>query len=224
MTTPDLLLVPTPFEARALFPQLEIDGTLEGRDVDLGSRSMRLVIGGFGLPAAGVRAAASIAHHVPKRVVLAGLAGSFDFDALPQDALVTATELHLDGIGAGEGSDHIPARDLPFPPLPGAPSGALLLSPPLPPIPGVASGPLLSVAAAAGDRTTAERRRRAYPGVLAEDMESWAVALAAREAGVELVVLRAVSNLVGERDPARWRVAEATDRLREGLAALPSRP
>lgn len=221
MTAPDLLLVPTAFEARGLFPDIEPAPGVEGVLIEHGGRPLRLLIGGFGLAAAGVRAAHAMARHPEGRVILAGIAGSFDLDRAPEASLTQGIAVHLDGIGAGEGEDHVPARDLPFPPLPGPPADPLLLADG-PRVPNARAGGILAVASASGGRGIAERRLRAYPNALVEDMESWSVALAARELGRELVILRAVSNLAGVRDPARWRVADAVDRLREGLAALPS--
>lgn len=217
---PELLLVPTRLEAAGLFPGLAPPPDAEGVEVEIEGRRMRLVLGGFGLAAAGARAAAAIARHDPVRIVLAGIAGSFDPQGAPEGALVVASALGVDGIGAGEGPDFLAAAAMGFGELPGRAPGSPVLSSPA--LPGARRGMILSVAAASGGPAMAARRRAAHPDALAEDMESWAVGLAAEDAGRPLVVLRAISNLAGDRDPARWRVAEALARLREGLAALPS--
>ncbi|MEZ6194116.1 MAG: futalosine hydrolase [Planctomycetota bacterium] len=184
----------------------------------LGEEDAVLVVGGVGLAAAGARAAAAIARHRPRRVVLAGIAGSFDLARAPLGAVIRGLSAAVDGIGAGEGPGHVPLEAMGFEPLPGlgrhpfcSPGAA----------PGARRGPILSVTAASDAGLAAARRRR-HPTALAEDMESWAVALAAREAGLPLLVLRAISNAVGDRDVAGWRVGEALARLRGLLRELPS--
>ena len=66
-------------------------------------------------------------------------------------------------------------------------------------------GELLSVAEAAGTRAEAETRAGRYPGALAEEMEGFAVAVAAALFGVPLRIVRGASNLAGDRDHAGWR-------------------
>jgi futalosine hydrolase len=215
----DLLLVPTRLEARGLTGETEVPEDIEGTVVRFGSQPFRLVLGGFGLAAAGARAARAIAHHRPRRVILAGIAGSLNEDRAPLTSLIAADRLVVDGLGAGEGPSFLSAESMGFPELPGLPPGPISVANPL--IPDAVSGTLLSVAAAS-DPDMARRRRRAHTAAIAEDMESWAVGLAAHDAGCPLLVLRAISNEAGDRDPARWRVADALARLREGLAALPS--
>ena len=53
-----------------------------------------------------------------------------------------------------------------------------------------------------------------------EGMEGFAVLRAAELAGVPAVELRAVSNLVDERDRSRWRFEDALAALREALPRL----
>src|SRR5262249_30247072 len=77
----------------------------------------------------------------------------------------------------------------------------------------------LSVAASADGRATVARRRRRHPAVLAEDMEGYAVALAARLAAVPLAIVRGACNEAGERDPPRRRRADALAPCRAPLAA-----
>jgi hypothetical protein len=57
-------------------------------------------------------------------------------------------------------------------------------------------------------------------GCEVEAMEGYAVLRAAALAGVPAVEVRVVSNAVGERDRARWRVEEAKRLLAESLPVL----
>src|SRR6478609_3860285 len=71
---------------------------------------------------------------------------------------------------------------------------------------------LLSVAAAAGSPAEAGERRASHPGAAGEEMEGYAVAVAARLCGVGLTIVRGFSNVAGERDRSRWRMRDALDR------------
>ena len=52
-------------------------------------------------------------------------------------------------------------------------------------------------------------RASLHPEAVAEEMEAFAVALAALRFGVRLTVVRGISNVAGDRDQSRWRLREA---------------
>jgi futalosine hydrolase len=178
-----LVLVPTPVEAALL-----------GLRVD--PKRAALVCTGVGLAAAGAAASRAIRDHAPRAVLLVGIAGTLDVRRAPIGAAVDATHVGCDGIGAGEGRGFVsftgPALELDA----GASSlrGAK-----------VARGEILSVAAAAGSAAMAKARRARHPQALAEEMEGYAVALAARLAEVPLTIVRGISNVAGDREPSRWK-------------------
>jgi futalosine hydrolase len=193
VTASRLLLVPTAREARLL----------------LGSRARRgvpLVLTGLGLAEAGAAAGRAFAERQPGRALLVGLAGTLDPSALPVGALLLATSVACDGIGAGEGTTFVT--------LAGPRIGLASLSPKAL-VEGATRGELLSVAAAAGSPEMARARRRRHPDALAEEMEGYAVARAAKLARVKLAILRAVCNVAGDRDHAGWRMGEALRRCRD---------
>jgi futalosine hydrolase len=76
------------------------------------------------------------------------------------------------------------------------------------------------VTSASASAAEAAARRAGHPRALLEDMEGYAVALAALLAGAPLAILRAVSNSVGERDKSRWEVHAALAALRAALTPL----
>ena len=76
---------------------------------------------------------------------------------------------------------------------------------------------MLSVAAAADGAPSAARRAARYPAALAEEMEGFAVAVAAGLFGVPLRIVRGASNLAGDRNHAEWRMAEALAAARTRL-------
>ena len=44
---------------------------------------------------------------------------------------------------------------------------------------------------------------------MAEDMESFSVAVACTMARIPLTIVRGISNIAGDRDKVRWRIADA---------------
>ena len=61
-----------------------------------------------------------------------------------------------------------------------------------------------------------------HPDAVAEAMEGFGVASAARLAEVAFAELRTISNLIGPRDRATWRLAEALAALETAAGALPA--
>jgi len=82
-----------------------------------------------------------------------------------------------------------------------------------------ALGPIATVSTATGTAATAAAIAARLPGVAAEAMEGAGVAAAALGAGVPAFEIRAISNAVGPRDRAAWRIREALDAL-EAAAAI----
>ena len=181
-----LVLVPTELESGLLFP----DGP-----------PAPLAVCGFGLAAAGAGAAHAISEHrtaAEDGVVLVGAAGTYDTARHPIGTAITAGSVRCDGIGAGSGDAHRSAAELGF-----ASADAIALGP----------GPeILSVAAAAGSAEEAAGRHARYPAAAGEEMEGYAVAVAAWLFGVNLTIVRGISNAAGDRDRGAWRMEEALAR------------
>jgi futalosine hydrolase len=185
-----LILVPTELERRALFG-------------DSAPAHVRLC--GFGLAEAGARAGHAIATFgpLPARVVLVGIAGSYDADRFPPGSAVVGGSIRLQGIGAGGQT----------------PSGLGFSDTDLLPLEG--DGPeILSVAEASADAAQAGARRTRFPTAAVEEMEGFAVAVAAAAFGVPLRVIRGVSNLAGDRDRDRWQIGESLRAAASALEAL----
>jgi futalosine hydrolase len=155
---------------------------------------------GFGLAAAGAGAAHAIATHRDDAgggVILAGAAGTYDPGRLAIGAALDAGAVRIDGIGAGGAG---PAA------LGFAESDVIALS--------GAGGELLSVAEAAATPADAAARSARHPAAVAEEMEGFAVAVAASLFGVPLRIVRGASNMAGDRDHASWRLADALAAVR----------
>jgi futalosine hydrolase len=136
-----------------------------------------------------------------------GAGGTYDAAKHPVGTALRAGSVRCDGIGAGTGEAHRTAAELGF-----AAADAIVIG----------QGPeLLSVASASGSKAEAAARHARYPGAAGEEMEGYAVAVAAWLFGVDLTIVRGFSNAAGDRDRAGWRLEEALGRaaaLVRGLA------
>ncbi|HWH66202.1 MAG TPA: hypothetical protein VNS99_08880, partial [Gaiellales bacterium] len=81
-------------------------------------------------------------------------------------------------------------------------------------------GLALSVARASESLDQARSRRTAEPRAVLEEMEGYSVALAAMAAEIPCTMLRAVSNMAGDRDAAGWALDPALNALRERLDSM----
>jgi futalosine hydrolase len=71
-------------------------------------------------------------------------------------------------------------------------------------------GTLLTVSACSGTAAAAATMAARFPGALTEGMEGAALAHVALVYGVPFLEARGVSNIVEDRDPARWRIPDGT--------------
>ncbi|HBG05862.1 MAG: futalosine hydrolase [Geobacteraceae bacterium GWC2_58_44] len=69
-------------------------------------------------------------------------------------------------------------------------------------------GPFLTVSTCSGTASQGEELLRRFPGIC-ENMEGAAVAQVALIYGVPLLEVRGISNMVEDRDPARWDIRRA---------------
>lgn len=184
---PTLLLVPTELERRALE---ELGGFPHG---------LALVeTCGFGPIAAAASTAALLARVRPARVLLVGIAGSYDTAAHPVGAAARCSDVTIEGLetagfeqapGIGERIDL--SRALSFEECDRAAAG------------------LLTVLAPSRSASDAAARRARFKDASLEDMEGFGVALACALAHIPLAIVRGVSNAAGDAARARWKIADA---------------
>jgi futalosine hydrolase len=153
---------------------------------------------GFGPVAAAARTAQLLAQHSPAEVLLVGIAGSFDPARLPLGAAASFRASAIEGLDLSAGFPQWGSiRDR----LPLQPARA-----------GATAELLLTVSTPSG---SAAQRLERYPEAAAEDMEGFGAAFACALAGVPCTVVRGISNAVGDRASARWRIPEALAAARE---------
>jgi futalosine hydrolase len=171
-----------------------------------------VLAGGIGPAAAAAHTSAALAAGSYDLVLSAGIAGGFD---LPTGAVVVASRV-VDAQLGKETPDG-------FEPL-GSAVASLDVEPrlvaELAGRTGATTGAVLTVSTVTGTTRTADALRARYPDAVAEAMEGFGVASAALVHGVPFGEIRAISNAVGPRDRAAWRVDEALAALAKAVAAM----
>ncbi|MDH6498438.1 MULTISPECIES: futalosine hydrolase [unclassified Streptomyces] len=150
-------------------------------------------------------------------VVSAGIGGGF-LPHAPVGSLVVADEITAADLGAETADGFVPVTELGFGAVTHRPPAALVRAAAA--ATGGRAGAVLTVSAVTGTAARADALRERHPSALAEAMEGFGVAEAARLHGVPVLEIRAVSNPVGPRDRAAWRIGDALAALTEGFGKL----
>jgi len=197
----------------------------EKEAVERGARGddrFRVVAGGVGPASAAASAAFALAERKADLVVSAGIAGGFPGVA-PVGSVVVASESVAADLGAetpegfatvealGFGSNRIAAD---------AQWGAKLTEALASSGRAVCLGPVLTLSTATGTADTAAGLASRVPGAAAEGMEGYGVAEAARRLGVPFLEIRGISNAVGPRDRAAWKIGDALSALETAILRL----
>lgn len=165
---------------------------------------------GVGPAAAAAHTAAALARTPYDLVVSAGIGGGFQPDA-PIGSLVIADEITAADLGAETPDGFLPVTELGFGAVTHRPPDSLVRE--LAAACGGRTGTVLTVSTVTGSAERAAELRRRHPHALAEAMEGFGVAEAAAAYGLPVLEIRAVSNAVGPRDRAAWRIGEALGAL-----------
>ncbi|WP_181446954.1 futalosine hydrolase [Streptomyces sp. NTH33] len=150
-------------------------------------------------------------------VVSAGVAGGFAPAAL-LGSLVVADEITAADLGAETGDGFLPVTELGFGTVTHRPPEALVRA--IATAAGARTGTVLTVSTVTGTAARAGALRTRHPRALAEAMEGFGVAEAAAAHRVPVLEIRAVSNPVGPRDRAAWRIGDALTALTEGFGKI----
>ncbi|CAM5438440.1 futalosine hydrolase [Streptomyces viridochromogenes] len=150
-------------------------------------------------------------------VVSAGIAGGFAPHA-PVGSLVVADEITAADLGAETPDGFLPVTELGFGTVTHRPPEALVRE--VASATGARPGAVLTVSTVTGTAARAAHLRERHPTALAEAMEGFGVAEAAAAHGTPVLELRAVSNPVGPRDRAAWRIGDALAALAEGFGKI----
>ncbi|MEW2510944.1 futalosine hydrolase [Streptomyces sp. NPDC046870] len=166
---------------------------------------------------AGALTAAALAGRPYGLVVSAGIGGGFAPGA-PLGSLVVADAITVADLGAETADGFLPVTELGFGTVTHRPPESLVRV--VSEATGARTGTILTVSTVTGTAARAAALRDRHPGALAEGMEGFGVAEAAAAHGVPVLEIRAISNPVGPRDRAAWRIGDALAALTGGFGKL----
>ena len=172
-----------------------------------------VLVGGIGPAASAAATSAALAAQQYDLVVCAGIGGGFGPLAIGDIAV--ASSIAFADLGA-----HSPAGFVPIDFATDRYEVAPRLAVELADRTGGHLGTVLTVASVTGTAERAAALVERYPDAVAEGMEGAGVAAAAALHGVAFAEIRAVSNPVGPRDRAAWRIPDALAALRDAIAAV----
>jgi futalosine hydrolase len=144
-----------------------------------------------------------------------GIGGAFAGRA-PIGAITVGTRSIAADLGAASPDGFIPVQELGFGrnAFDTDPSVATALSQAL----DATMGEILTVNTVTGTEARAAELSTRHPGAVVEAMEGFGVATAAD--GIPFGEVRTISNLVGKRDRAAWRIGDALAALSKAAAAV----
>ncbi|MCX4584508.1 futalosine hydrolase [Streptomyces sp. NBC_01481] len=172
---------------------------------------------GVGPAAAAATAATALALGSYDLVVSAGIGGGFQPHA-PVGSLVVADAIVAADLGADTPDGFLPVDELGF-------GRSVHLPPPelsarIAKALDAVYAPVLTVSTVTGTAARAAELSVRHPRAAAEAMEGFGVAEAAAAHRLPVLEIRAISNPVGPRDRAAWRIGEAMDSLRYAFQLL----
>ncbi|MFF2040157.1 futalosine hydrolase [Kitasatospora sp. NPDC058170] len=177
-----------------------------------------VLAGGVGPAAAASAASAALGARRYGLVVSAGIGGGFAPHA-PVGSTVVADAIVAADLGAETPEGFADVTELGFGTVrhTPAPAAVALAADAL----GAVTGTVLTVSTVTGSAERAAALTARHPHAVAEAMEGFGVAEAAARHGLPVFELRTVSNPVGPRDRAAWRIGEALAALERAFGALP---
>jgi futalosine hydrolase len=179
--------------------------------------SVSTLISGVGLMAATHSITREIERNRPDILVQAGVAGSFSPQFAPGSLVVVSQDLVADTcVKEPIGYRHLTEIGLQpdvFPYRNGWLENKGWSPPGIPSVKGITVNEISTN----GEKT--DWLREKY-GAVSESMEGAALHFAALSAGIPFLQLRAISNMVGERDKGKWQLKEAVHLLNEQLPII----
>jgi futalosine hydrolase len=180
-----------------------------------GRANLDILLTGVGMVATAARTARALAQTRYDVAFNFGVCGSFDRSLRPGRVVHIVTD-RIAELGAEDGDAFLTLDDLG---LPGEPVFANPAPPPSAPLAALPTVSAITVNTAHGhERSIAAIVRRFSPQV--ESMEGAAFMYACQLSGVPFAQVRAVSNIVEQRNRAAWKLGEAIGSLARSAAAI----
>jgi len=171
---------------------------------------------GVGPVNAAVAVTRRLAREVPGAIVLCGIGGAYPGSGLRVgDVACAAMECYGD-LGAASPTGFLDMKALGFPVINGP--TPIYNELPMHIFPVEPRGTFVTVSTCTGT-SAAARAIEARTGGIVENMEGAAVAHVAHLYGVPVGEVRGISNIVTDRDPGSWRIADAASAAQEAVLA-----
>ncbi|RKN52494.1 futalosine hydrolase [Streptomyces klenkii] len=167
--------------------------------------------------AAGTSAVLALAPGAYEVVISAGIAGGFA-PGVPVGGTVVASAIVAADLGGQTAEGFTDVAQMGFGVAAHRPPPGLARA--MAEAAGAVLAPVLTVSTVTGTTPRAEELAARHAGAAAEAMEGFGVATAAALFGVPALEVRTVSNAVGPRDRAAWRIPEALRALTDAFAAI----
>lgn len=193
---------------------------LAERDCLIGKNKFEVLITGIGSMSTSYWLTKTIEKHRPDMMIQAGVAGSFS-NSYPPGSLVLVNEEVTGDLGVEENNEFKDVFDMGLPQISGPYTGKNLVNTQeellqrynLPLVKAVTINEITTRAA------RIQQLQQKYQPVV-ESMEGAAFHYIALVEKIPYIQLRAVSNMVGERDKLKWKMKEAIDALNEQLIKM----
>jgi futalosine hydrolase len=202
-----LIVTAVPAEAEAVMKGLEPDSPITVAPVGVG----------IAAAAAGTARLLTLADGRYTGVINFGIGGGF---AQPLGGMVLAGRSIAADLGAETPNGFISLDELGFGDSTMITVDQELLTRLRAVLPDALVGDVLTVNTVTGTSDRTARLIKRYPHALAEGMEGYGVACAARLAEIPFAELRTVSNIVGPRDRGSWQIADALEALTKAAQML----
>lgn len=180
----------------------------------IGGEELRLVETGVGPVNAAFALTRELTARPARAVIVCGVGGAYPRSGLDGGDVVCAETETYGDLGAGSPAGFLDMRALGFPVIASDPP--LFNTLPLDLFPVAAKVPFVTCATCTGTGAEADEIQRRTGGAV-ESMEGAALVHVARLMGVRIGEVRAISNAVGARDRAAWRLDEAAAAARKAV-------
>ena len=206
----------------------EADAVVRGLATAGADNSVDVVVSGAGPVAAATTTAGALAESDYSLVISAGIAGGFAGRVDVGDVVIATSSVAAD-LGCRTDEGFLSLRELGLDQDSGVAFANArkwcdrLLAAGLPAV----NGTVLTLSCMTGTDDEAASLAARHPEAVAEAMEGWGVvwpAYARQLDEIEIGEIRAISNVIGKRDPSTWDIVGAFDALTRAFAALFAEP
>ncbi|MBC8032869.1 MAG: futalosine hydrolase [Chitinophagaceae bacterium] len=211
-----LVAAATPFEIAPLMAGLEQSGVV------MGKHEVVTLVTGIGSLAASWSLSQAINSRIPDFMIQAGIAGSLNANLFTSQVVIVSTEIQGD-LGAWENDEFLDIFDLGLAKASAFPFSDKELANPLVADKKACYGIPTARGVTVNEITTRAEKialLKQYYQAETESMEGAAFHYAGLMANIPFLQLRAISNIVGDRNKKNWKIKEAIGELNEQLITL----